>query len=41
MRVRTLTTEVWLPRPAGEVFAFFADPRNLDAIAPPWLHFRV
>ena len=41
MRVRTLTAEVWLPRPAGEVFAFFGDARNLDALTPPWLHFRI
>jgi len=38
---RVLTRELWLPRPAGEVFAFFADARNLDAITPPWLHFRI
>ena len=41
MRVRTLTAEVWLPRPIGEVFAYFGDARNLDALTPPWLHFRV
>jgi ligand-binding SRPBCC domain-containing protein len=41
MRVHTLTTELWLPRPAAEVFAFFGDVRNLDAITPPWLHFRI
>ncbi len=23
------------------VFAFFSDPRNLEALTPPWLHFRV
>jgi ligand-binding SRPBCC domain-containing protein len=41
MRVRALTTEVWLPRPVEEVFAFFADPRNLDALTPSWLHFHI
>lgn len=41
MRTRTLTTEVWLPRPIDEVFAFFGDARNLDALTPPWLHFRI
>ena len=41
MRVRTLTAEVWLPGPVGEVFAFFGDARNLDALTPPWLHFRI
>jgi ligand-binding SRPBCC domain-containing protein len=41
VRVRTLTAEVWLPRPVGEVFAFFGDARNLDALTPPWLHFRI
>src|SRR5262249_38693588 len=25
----------------GEVFAFFSDAHNLDAITPPWLHFQV
>ena len=30
-----------VPRELPEAFAFFADPWNLEAITPPWLHFRV
>ncbi len=30
-----------VPRGLDETFAFFADPRNLEAITPPWLHFRI
>ena len=26
----------WLPRPRPELFAFFADPRNLAAVQPAW-----
>lgn len=37
----TLQTELWLPRPRAEVFAFFADARNLEILTPPWLQFEV
>ena len=30
-----------VPGDLATVFAFFKDPRNLEAITPPWLRFRV
>lgn len=41
MKTYELRTRIRLPRPRPEVFAFFGDAGNLQAITPPWLHFRI
>jgi ligand-binding SRPBCC domain-containing protein len=40
MRIHQLRAELWLPAPRDEVFAFFADAANLEAITPRWLNFQ-
>jgi ligand-binding SRPBCC domain-containing protein len=41
MRVHVLEREQLVPRPLDEVFAFFAQARNLERITPPWLRFQL
>jgi ligand-binding SRPBCC domain-containing protein len=41
MALHVLTREQLLPATPDELFPFFADALNLEAITPPWLGFRV
>jgi len=41
MKEFTLQTELWLARPRSEIFPFFAEASNLEALTPPWLQFEV
>ena len=41
MKTHHLQTELWLPQPLERVFKFFADPKNLERLTPPWLRFEI
>ncbi len=41
MQMHTFETHTTIPLPVDEVFPFFADAFNLEAITPPLLRFRV
>ena len=36
-----LESDLWLPRPVDDVFDFFSNAANLEALTPPWLHFHI
>lgn len=37
----TLEREQWVPRPLDEVFSFFSDAGNLEALTPAWMRFHI
>jgi ligand-binding SRPBCC domain-containing protein len=41
VKERPFHDELLLPWPPGEIFPFFAEARNLEALTPPWLKFEV
>lgn len=41
MHIREFSAELRLPLPPDELFPFFANAANLDALTPPWLNFRI
>lgn len=41
MTIHEFKSELWLPLPPEEVFLFFGNAANLNAITPPWLNFRI
>jgi len=40
-RHRLLQSEQWVPAPPPVCFTFFSDAANLEALTPPFLHFRI
>jgi len=36
-----LKREQWVPAPLDEVFEFFSNAGNLEALTPPWLRFEI
>lgn len=39
MKIYEFRDELWLPHPRDEIFAFFANAANLEALTPPWVGF--
>lgn len=40
-KIHVLERSQFVPRPRSEVFAFFAEARNLESITPDFLHFQI
>src|SRR5438874_874131 len=41
MTFHEFKSELWLPIARDELFPFFADAGNLEALTPPWMHFKI
>lgn len=41
MKTVSFEAKLWLPKAREQIFAFFADPRNLDKLTPAWLRFEI
>ena len=41
MKMHDFHAELWLPRPVDEIFSFFADAHNLQALTPDWVNFEI
>jgi hypothetical protein len=41
MNDRFFNSEIWLPKPSGEIFPFLGNAHNLEIITPPWLQFQI
>lgn len=41
MTTHDFHAELWLPRPVAEIFGFFADAYNLQALTPEWVNFEI
>lgn len=41
MTLHEFTAEQWLPVSRHELFPFFADAANLEALTPPWMSFHI
>ena len=41
MSLYVFRREQFIPAPRERVFEFFSDPRNLEALTPPFLRFRI